>query len=364
MATFFTELITWDAVFNLDSDITLRVRHRNALFGICYVAGCLAESTALLEQHHASYKLLFDDNPDGHVEEVERLRQPFEKFMTQLVPDPPMDTAGYLHSHLYPPYFILEAKATASGHLQPHFREALSRQKLTPPGEYTSTLKLKVHLPPLLDKFDTCSSRQVKVLTYTHHLVPSQVYVNGVVYFFKPWASQRVSSYHQLAMCTRMLAVTEPARISRLHGFVVDDDDDVLQHYPIDPDDDSEIWPGKRLVGLLLTYIENKGTLSDLAPWSDYTNEDRSRWARQIRQSVEGLHDAGIVWGDAKPENVLIDVQGNAWLIDFDGSYTRGWVDEENQETVEGDLQGLQRMEDWLATCSQRPIDRVVERRA
>lgn len=360
MATFFTELITWDTVFNLDSDITLFVRHRGAFFCICYVASHLAKSTALLAQHHASYKIISNDNPDRYVEEVERLRKPFEEFMTQLVPDPPMDTAGYLHSYLYPPYFILEAKASASGHLQPNFRKTLSRQKFEPPGEYTHGLgKLKIHLAPLLEKFDTCSSRQIKVLTYTHHLVPSKVCINGAVYFFKPWARRQAFSYHQLDICTRMLAVTEPTRISRVHSLVIDHDDNVLQHYPIDPDDNDEIWPGTRLVGLLLTYIENKGTLSDLAPWSDCTNEDRSRWARQIRQSIERLHEADIVWGDAKPENVLIDKQGDAWLIDFDGSYTRGWVDEMNRETAEGDLEGLQRIENWLAKYSQRPVDRA-----
>lgn len=364
MATFFTEFVTWED-FNPDSDITLFVRHRGAFFRICYVADRFAKSTALLEQHHASYKILSNDNPDGYVEEVERLRKPFEEFMTKLVPDPPMDTAGYLHSYLYPPYFILEAKATASGHLQPHFRKALSRQKFEPPGEYTNgASKLKTHLRPLLDmKFNTCSSRQVKVLTYTHHLVPSQVCVNGAVYFFKPWARRQAFSYHQLDICIRMLAVTEPTRISRVHSLVIDDDDDVLQHYPIDPDDDDEIWPGTRLVGLLLTYIENKGTLSALAPWSDCTNEDRSRWARQIRETVERLHELGIPWGDVKPDNVLVDEKNRPWLIDFDGSYTPGWVDEENRETVQGDLQGLQRIENWLAKCSQRPVNRIINRR-
>ncbi|KAK4182425.1 hypothetical protein QBC35DRAFT_547765 [Podospora australis] len=360
MATFFTEFITWETDSEPGSDITLFVRHSGAFFRICYVAGLLAESTALLEQHRESYTILSNDNPDGFVEEVERLRKPFEDFMAQLVPNPPMDTAGYLHSYLYPPYFILEAKGTASGDLQPHFREALSRQKFDPPGEYTDgASKLQIHLRPLLDmKFDTCSSRQVKVQTYTDHLVPSQVCVNGAVYFFKPWPSRQAFSYHQLDVCAKMLADTEPARISCVHSLVIDNDDDVLQHYSIDPNDDEEICVGTRLVGLLLTYIENKGTLSALAPWSDCTNEDRSRWARQVRQSVEHLHRAGIVWGDAKPENVLIDIQGDTWLIDFGGSYTQGWVDKENQETVEGDLQGLQRIENWLVKCSQRPVDR------
>lgn len=177
MAPFFTELVVWDADFNLDSDIKLFVRHHGAFFRICYVAGLLAQSTALLEKHHASYKILFNDQPDGYVEEVARLREPFEEFMAQLVPDPPIDTAGYLHSYLYPPNFILEARVTLSGHLQPHLREPLSREQLCGgPGEYTDGASdLRIHLPPLLlnREFVTCSSQQVRVRTYTHHLVPS-----------------------------------------------------------------------------------------------------------------------------------------------------------------------------------------------
>lgn len=54
---------------------------------------------------------------------------------------------------------------------------------------------------------------------------------------------------------------------------------------------------------------------------------------------------------------------GDAWLVDFGGSYTRDWVDEERLETVEGDLQGLRRIEEWLVRCSVRPVERPVKRR-
>jgi serine/threonine protein kinase len=120
-----------------------------------------------------------------------------------------------------------------------------------------------------------------------------------------------------------------------------------------------ELRSATRLVGLLLTYIENKGTLKDVAPWSDCINEDRLRWSMQIQNCVKCLHEAGVVWGDAKPENVLVDMKGDAWLIDFGGSYTPGWVDEDKQETVEGDLQGVQRIVDWLHECSRQPVTRI-----
>ena len=56
-----------------------------------------------------------------------------------------------------------------------------------------------------------------------------------------------------------------------------------------------------------------------------------------------------MIWGDGKPDNILIhDKIDDAWVIDFGGGYTKGWVDEELQETLEGDEQALGRIHDFL----------------
>jgi hypothetical protein len=47
----------------------------------------------------------------------------------------------------------------------------------------------------------------------------------------------------------------------------------------------------------------------------------------------------GLVWGDGKPGNVIIDDGDNAWLIDLAGGWTDGWVDDEVADTAEGDEQ-------------------------
>ncbi|KAF5971648.1 cocaine esterase [Fusarium bulbicola] len=78
----------------------------------------------------------------------------------------------------------------------------------------------------------------------------------------------------------------------------------------------------------------------------DTSTELRERWAQQVSDTVRQLHAAGIVWGDAKPDNVLVDQENNAWLIDFGGGYTNGWVSKELSGTVEGDLEGLKKMND------------------
>lgn len=45
---------------------------------------------------------------------------------------------------------------------------------------------------------------------------------------------------------------------------------------------------------------------------------------------------------------MLIDENDNAWITDFGGGYTRGWVDAEFAETMEGDLMGMEKLRKFL----------------
>ena len=92
---------------------------------------------------------------------------------------------------------------------------------------------------------------------------------------------------------------------------------------------------------MLIIYIENALSLRDI---EFISANECDKWADQIRDAIEYLHDKELVWGDAKPANVLINADGNAVLIDFGGGATRGWVDSENYETYHSDLQGLERI--------------------
>lgn len=361
--------IAWvvhEATFNPDSEIRVEVRHTRAHFDICYNGDLLAASPSLLALHREHYQRLHSDDEihrGASAEVGPRLVKPFEEFMTLLVP-PSTESTGDLHSYLYPVSFILEARVDESGSIQPHIREVLSRQEFWPPGDAIQTAFIKPHLSPLLEtKPKIYSSRQIRVLAHTTALCPSRVLVDGATYFFKAW-SGRKTGYYELQAYTKIRAadtanspLLADLRISRLHGLVIDDDADVLQHFAVDPNV-KEDCPSSRLVGLLLTDIDSDGTLAELGGWSDRTSEDRRRWSWQIRDSVERLHALGVAWGDAKPENVLIDMAGDAWLIDFGGSYTPGWVDEVKRETPEGDLQALQRMDEWLTRRSLKPVDR------
>lgn len=124
-----------------------------------------------------------------------------------------------------------------------------------------------------------------------------------------------------------------------------------------------EFFPtGSIRVPQLLGYVNNHDTehiLGFIRQWvpgrrlsdiiTSATSQNKEKWAFQIRQTVELLHQHGLIWGGGKPDSIIIDEQDNAWLIDFGGGYTRGWVDEDLAETKEGDEQALNRIMELLS---------------
>ncbi|GLA28439.1 hypothetical protein AnigIFM63326_006016 [Aspergillus niger] len=76
----------------------------------------------------------------------------------------------------------------------------------------------------------------------------------------------------------------------------------------------------------------------------EVTFAQQKKWEEQITTTVDLLHRADIIWGDVKTDNVLIDKNEDAWVIDFGGGYTEGWVAKEHMETMKGDAEGLSRI--------------------
>jgi serine/threonine protein kinase len=95
---------------------------------------------------------------------------------------------------------------------------------------------------------------------------------------------------------------------------------------------------------MLMAYIPHKHhnlrVLLDKAP-HEATTALRQKWAAQIRDTLAVLHSLGILWLDIKTDNVLIDDDGDAVVLDFGGGNTVGWVDHDKYGTMEGELQGL-----------------------
>ncbi|RFU33686.1 hypothetical protein B7463_g2664, partial [Scytalidium lignicola] len=65
-------------------------------------------------------------------------------------------------------------------------------------------------------------------------------------------------------------------------------------------------------------------------------------------ETVDQLHKIGMILEDGKISNVVIGNDDNAWLIDFGGGWTKGWVDEELADTIEGDGQAVRNIAKFL----------------
>ncbi|KAK4223136.1 kinase domain-containing protein [Podospora fimiseda] len=152
-----------------------------------------------------------------------------------------------------------------------------------------------------------------------------RVMVNGKEMLCK---AQTMGLLHQnlereLSALQKIKASTKPIRIPRLIGYVKNAENG-------------------HVVGLLREWIstgDRGGRLSDVCSNAD--KERREKWAVQIRETVDQLHKMGLVWGDAKATNIIVDNNDDAWLIDLGGGWTLGWVDMELAETEEGDNQAV-----------------------
>ncbi|KAK5633212.1 hypothetical protein RRF57_008926 [Xylaria bambusicola] len=102
------------------------------------------------------------------------------------------------------------------------------------------------------------------------------------------------------------------------------------------------------LMGLLIEYIEGQTLYEYLyeekCKGRNISQSIKLKWAAQIESSLRHLHAHNIVWGDVKPENVMINSNNDAVIIDFGGGYTPAFVPRELRETVQGDLLGFDRL--------------------
>ncbi|RYC63952.1 hypothetical protein CHU98_g2259 [Xylaria longipes] len=100
------------------------------------------------------------------------------------------------------------------------------------------------------------------------------------------------------------------------------------------------------IIGLLREWVPG-GCLADLDILVIPVTTKR-KWVSQIRETVNKLHAIGVVWGDVKARNVVIDEADDAWLIDFGGGFTDGWVEKGLANTLEGDKQGVKKLMEFL----------------
>ena len=113
--------------------------------------------------------------------------------------------------------------------------------------------------------------------------------------------------------------------------------------------------------GLILSAIyPNHGTIADRingAEGRSLSVTSCQRWCHDIENMIHILHKRDFVWGDVSPNNMIIDEDENVWIIDFGGGYTEGWVEPEDRETKKGDLQGLERIKEYLLDTDRMEND-------
>ena len=102
-----------------------------------------------------------------------------------------------------------------------------------------------------------------------------------------------------------------------------------------------------KIMGFLQSNIPNPTPLT-LKLDAAVPQELRDRWATETERVRDVLHEHGMVWGDAKADNFMVDEHDELWIIDFGGSYTEGWVDPKLNESVEGDDMGIEKIANAL----------------
>lgn len=157
---------------------------------------------------------------------------------------------------------------------------------------------------------------------------PHRVCVDGQMLFFKSaHMSSLRDTINAIKKYLRIAELGSDIRTSHLYGIVADDK--------------------SPLIGLLFYYLDSEDTLT-FAVESSTPATLKHQWSTQITDTLMKLHKGGVVWGDAKPDNILIDKDRNAWIIDFEGGHTEGWVDRDKAGTMEGDLQGLEKIVNFI----------------
>ncbi|PVH97616.1 hypothetical protein DM02DRAFT_730455 [Periconia macrospinosa] len=286
-----------------------------------------------LMQIFLSYKERMDDELNAMVELEEWMLEPCVTFMNKLAPALPSSRPLSLAEYFNPETFILRLVRGENG------LEAV-RCPDDPSIIQFITPKVALSDPIVSDAISKgvpCikASQLVAIegpdaLGIHYDQVPRTVRTlekESKYHFKRAFDRESLTRELEILLQLQNISFPEALHVSKLGGLVMWDDE-------------------LSIMGILVDYVDDSHVLDNAA--KDASEHDREKWARQIHGIVNTLHNAGIVWGDVKPDNILVDSKMDAWVIDFGGGHTEGWVDAELMETKEGDLQGLRNLDEFL----------------
>lgn len=337
----------------VSEDVTLSMRYHGRLFVIEMSISHFRNSPDALNQYLKYIASILPDN-DGEfdgitdTEAFEWLANIFEPIFSQLAPDfPPSFDPGkisggmskpLLSEYLFPETFGCRLDAQDDKFIPVHVDNegSLAKPRSFLDGDLLDELETWT---PFLEpsELEVVFQRPEQALYKMPELVLANLDKTGhkTLCFFKYFglASENPMT-HELAVHQKVhdAKLGPDVRVSRLQGIVHLQDEDAT-------------------LGLLLSFVDHEdGMTLQSALCNDPPRHLRERWAKQVSHTVEELHKAGAVWGDAKADNVLIDKNCDVWVIDFEGGYTEGWVDKDKAGTKEGDLQGLGKILDLISS--------------
>ncbi|KAF2794540.1 hypothetical protein K505DRAFT_417050 [Melanomma pulvis-pyrius CBS 109.77] len=318
-----------------DRNAALTIMSRGKRFHVFFIAEdlCGPQGDETLVQTFLGFKNSMDDDPYAMEALEEWMLKPCVLYMNQLAPPIPRVEPPSLAEYFNPETFFLKL-ANREGRLEaircpddPSVTHSLTPRVSMSDPTVSEAISKGV---PCIPALQLVAILKPDAYEADYDLIPNTVRAIGrdTQFHFKG-AFEQHSFRRELDTLLRFRGDSffDDLPVSRLGGLVTWDD-------------------GRSIMGLLVEYIHGSETLGCAA--EDASKAEREKWAQQIRATVKKLHDANITWGDVKPDNILIDADGDAWVIDFGGGCAEGWVDRDLEGTKEGDLQGLSSLENFL----------------
>jgi len=164
-------------------------------------------------------------------------------------------------------------------------------------------------IPPQIPRFDISEISYVRDLVATVSVVSCK----GILFALKAHELASQNDGFPVEVKSLIQLGTVP-HIAQLMGVVTE-----LSPF------DSELY----VQGILLPYCQ-KGDLKTLLENSEPPIEPwrKDKWAAQIAHALMAIHEAGLMHGDLKGRNVVVDESDNAFIIDVTNGeeFTEGWT--------------------------------------